>query len=55
MARDGGVEIKVLAEQLGRLHCHPHRDTHQSVTKELQSSAADAVANTIDRRRPKTA
>ncbi|RLK23799.1 site-specific recombinase XerD [Micromonospora sp. M71_S20] len=55
VALDAGVDIKVLAEQLGHSTTTLTRDTYQSVTKELHRSAAEAVARTIDRRRPKTA
>lgn len=50
-----GVDIKVLTEQLGHSTTTLTRDRYQSVTKELHRSAADAVADMIGRRRPKTA
>ncbi|MFI6130279.1 tyrosine-type recombinase/integrase [Micromonospora sp. NPDC051141] len=51
IALDAGVDIKVLADQLGHSTTTLTRDTYQSVTKQLHQDAADAVAKKINQRR----
>ncbi|MEW2386057.1 hypothetical protein AB0873_28755 [Micromonospora sp. NPDC047707] len=53
IALDAGVDIKVLADQLGHSTTTLTRDTYQSVTKQLHRDAADAVAKKINQRRRK--
>ncbi|MEU0077264.1 tyrosine-type recombinase/integrase [Micromonospora tulbaghiae] len=53
IALDAGVDIKVLADQLGHSTTTLTRDTYQSVTKQLHQDAADAVAKKINQRRRK--
>ena len=55
IALAAGVDIKVVSEQLGHTTTTLTRDTYQSVVKQLQHNAADAVAKKISRQRRKGA
>jgi integrase len=55
LALDAGVDIKVVAEQLGHSTTTLTRDTYQSVVKRLHHEAAGAVAEKIKNKRRKTA
>jgi integrase len=44
IALAAGVDIKVVSEQTRPHHHYPHRDTYQSVVKQLHHNAAAAVA-----------
>jgi integrase len=47
---DGGVDIRVLQEQLGHSTSALTRDTYQSVSEELHRAGAEAVAQAMKRR-----
>jgi integrase len=54
IALDAGIDIKVVAEQLGHSTTTLTRDTYQSVVKQLHHDAADAVAAKLrHQRRPR--